>query len=394
MSFLHQLNDRPGRWVRACAVLLVAGFSLAGGRAAQAPSAPAVRPLPSIKLSSAKLVKFPGGYNSNRKAAFLADSKCPSHWDGNTLYVFNSWEQPWRATGPDLFHLSKAVPSRFNAEGLTKLFIWIESTYRDDDGTVYAWVHNEVPDECPPRKDAIAGYPIVVRIGALKSKDNGMTWNHLGFVFEPSPTTISCDTEDIWYAGGEGDFDVFLDSKKEYFYFFFTNYSSIPVEQGLCVGRMKYADRNDPRGKVSVWHEGEWNESALGGHATPIFPATVDLKRKDGQTFWGPAIHWNTYLNQYVMVLNRVKDTSWATEGIYISFSNDLADPKGWSVPQKIMDREEATHADPGHVGNGWYGQVMGTGQGETDKLAGRVARLFVDGQSRWEIQFLKPGEK
>jgi hypothetical protein len=143
MSFLHQLNDRPGRWVRACAVLLVAGFSLAGGRAAQAPSAPAVRPLPSIKLSSAKLVKFPGGYNSNRKAAFLADSKCPSHWDGNTLYVFNSWEQPWRATGPDLFHLSKAVPSRFNAEGLTKLFIWIESTYRDDDGTVYAWVHNE-----------------------------------------------------------------------------------------------------------------------------------------------------------------------------------------------------------------------------------------------------------
>ena len=94
-----------------------------------------------------------------------------------------------------------------------------------------------------------------------------MTWNHLGFVFEPSPTTISCDTEDIWYAGGEGDFDVFLDSKKEYFYFFFTNYSSIPVEQGLCVGRMKYADRNDPRGKVSVWHEGEWNESALGGHA-------------------------------------------------------------------------------------------------------------------------------
>ena len=157
---------------------------------------------------------------------------------------------------------------------------------------------------------------------------------------------------------------------------------------------MKYADRNAPRGKVSVWHEGHWNESALGGRAKPIFPATVDLKRKDGQTFWGPAIHWNTYLGTYVMVLNRVKDTSWATEGIYISFNNDLADPEGWSVPQKIMDREEATHADPEHAGNGWYGQVMGTAQGETDKLAGRVARLFVDGQSRWEIQFLKPGEK
>ena len=30
----------------------------------------------------------------------------------------------------------------------------------------------------------------------------------------------------------------------------------------------------------------------------------------------------------------------------------------------------------------------------EADKLAGRVARLFVRGQSRWEIHFLKPGER
>ena len=343
---------------------------------------------PFVRLRPAPSVKFPGGYNANRQMGFLADCKSPSHWDGNTLYVFNSWEQPWRAAGPDLFHLSKAEPVRFDAEGLTKRWIWIESTYLDDDGNVYAWFHNEVPDECPPRKDDISGYPIVARIGALRSKDNGMTWNHLGFIFEPSPATISCDTEDIWYAGGQGDFDVFLDSKKERFYFYFTNYNSTLVEQGLCVARMKYADRDDPRGRISVWHKGQWNESALGGHATPIFPASVDIKRKDGQTFWGPAIHWNTHLNKYVMVLNRIRDTSWATEGIYISFNNDIADPEGWSMPQKIMDREEATHADPGHAGNGWYGQVMGTGQGETDKLAGRVARLFVDGRSRWEIEF------
>lgn len=43
---------------------------------------------------------------------------------------------------------------------------------------------------------------------------------------------------------------------------------------------------------------------------------------------------------------------------------------------------------------NGWYPQVIGTAKGETDKLAGRTARLFLGGLSNFEIVFLKPGEK
>ena len=41
--------------------------------------------------------------------------------------------------------------------------------------------------------------------------------------------------------------------------------------------------------------------------------------------FWGPAIHWNTYLEQYVMLLNRAKDDQFGQEGIYVSFSPTLA---------------------------------------------------------------------
>jgi hypothetical protein len=354
------------------------------GGVALAGSVQAAHATPSVRLHPAAPVRFPGGFWCGSKRVFLADCKSPSHWDGNTLYVFNSEAVVFRSSGPDLFHLSLPEFVRFD-EGLTKLQIWIESTYRDD-GTLYGWIHNEVPYECPLRKDAIEpGYPAKVRIGALRSKDNGLTWDFLGFIFEPAPATIRCDTGSSWYLGGEGDFDVILDSKKEYFYFYFANYTSIFAEQGLCVARMKYADRDNPRDEVSVWHNGEWNESALGGHATPVFPASVDLTRRDGQTFWGAAIHWNTYLERYVMVLNRIRDTRWTTEGIYISFNRDLADPRGWSVPQKIMDREEAAHTGSG---NGWYGQVMGTGRGETDKLAGRLARFFVDGESKWEIEF------
>jgi len=39
-----------------------------------------------------------------------------------------------------------------------------------------------------------------------------------------------------------------------------------------------------------------------------------------------------------------------------------------------------------------WYPQVVGLDKfrEETDKLAGRVARLFIRGKSEWEIVFLK----
>ena len=392
MSERHQVAIRKQQGSPA----LVASFALAlflaasnsgGGEDRQTPSS---HRAPSFSLRPAPTFKFPGGHNPNRKADFLADCNSPSHWAADTLYVFNSWEQPWRSSGPDVFHLRGPSQVDFDNPDLKKLWIWMESTHRDEDGTLYAWFHNEVPNLCPPRSDDIPGYPIVAKIGALKSTDNGAQWQDLGFIFEPSPRSIRCDTEDKWYAGGMGDFCVMADRKKEYLYFFFTNYPPAFPEQGVCLARMRYADRDHPRGKVRVCHQGRWNEPALAGHATPIFPATVDITRKDGKTFWGPSIHWNTYLNRYVMVLNRVQDTAWSTEGLYLTVNRDLGDPDGWTTPRKLMDRQEAVHADPEKPGNGWYVQVMGTAKGETDKLAGQVARLFVDRRSRWEIVFSK----
>jgi len=45
---------------------------------------------------------------------------------------------------------------------------------------------------------------------------------------------------------------------------------------------------------------------------------------------------------------------------------------------------------------NGWYPHVVGPDKSrrETDKLAGRTRRLFVQGQSKWEVEFRKVGEK
>lgn len=78
------------------------------------------------------------------------------------------------------------------------------------------------------------------------------------------------------------------------------------------------------------------------------------------------------------MLLNKAKGQGWKQEGIYISFNEELANPLGWSQPEKIFSEGR------------WYPQVIGLEKGETDKLAGKRARFFMGGVSQWEIVFSK----
>ena len=119
-----------------------------------------------------------------------------------------------------------------------------------------------------------------------------------------------------WYAGGTGDFVVYPDKNTQFFYVYFANYTTSVPEQGLCVARISYKNRKDPVGKAQRWYNGAWSEPGLAGHSTPIFPASADIFLREAQTFWGPVIHWNTHLQRYVMILNRIRDTTWATESI------------------------------------------------------------------------------
>ena len=96
--------------------------------------------------------------------------------------------------------------------------------------------------------------------------------------------------------------------------------------------------------------------------------------------FWGPSIHWNTAIGQYVMLLNRAGDDAFTQEGIYVSFSTRLDSPSSWTPPQKLLD------------GGAWYPQVIGLESGVgTDKVAGATARFFMGGQSDALIEFNSP---
>lgn len=321
-------------------------------------------------LRPAPYFSFPGGGLDS------TDCNCPAHWDGNTLFLFNSCDGIRRSNGPDLFHMNNVITVPLDTS-MEDGGYWIESTWKDADGALYAWYHNEPDGIC------LESNLTAPRIGAAVSYDNGRTFKDLGFIIE-TRDTINCDAQNGYDAGGNGDFSVLPDSTKQYFYFFFSVYGGDISEQGVAVARMGFNDRKDPVNKVWKWHDGGWNEPGLKGLATPIFPAAKNWADAETDAFWGPSIHWNTHINRYVILMNRAKGPpGYFQEGIYATFNPDIADPHGWTMPVRILS------------GGWWYPQVIGidsTGK-ETDKLAGRVARFFMHGVSEWEVLFLNPDE-
>ena len=307
------------------------------------------------------------------------DSNSPAFWRNGELHWYGSSGGPSLSVGPNQFGPWQTGGVEFFA--LEQCPHWMESVWVDDDGTLYGWYH------CEPI-GLIAGTTLTApKIGAVVSFDGGHTVFDLGVVLESGDPLVPTAANG-YFAGGHGDFSVILDRERKFFYFFFDNYGGPPEQQGVAIARMAFADLLDPVGKVQKYYQGTWDEPGLGGLVTPIFPVRRGWENSDPDAFWGPAIHWNTHLNSYVMLLNHAAGTpGWAQEGIYVSFSADLAHPETWGAPTKVL----GTDTFPGWYF--FYPQVMGLEEGGTDTLAGQTARLYVGGISRWEIDFIAAPE-
>ena len=202
---------------------------------------------------------------------------------------------------------------------------------------------------------------------------------------------IDCSAQNGYFAGGHGDFSVILDKEGKHFYFFFTNYGGDASSQGIVTARLAFDDRYNPAGSVYKYYRGEWNEPGIGGRMTPVFAVRTAWQREDTDSFWGPAVHWNTFLQQYVMLLNHTCcETGWPQEGIWISFASDLHDPASWQQARALLRDAETPGGLP------YYPQFVGLGPGETDSLIGERARLFIQGVSTREVVFVQssPGDQ
>ena len=219
-----------------------------------------------------------------------------------------------------------------------------------------------------------------------------MTWEQLGIILEAPAAAFICTTNNVFFVNGVGDFSVQLDPDSRDLYFFFSQYERSMAQQGVAAARLAWADRDEPAGKMMVWRSRVWLPAARSvttadglewayGTGTSLFPMT-DGWHDEGTTtdeFWGPSVHWNSYLQMYVMLLNRAKDTKYSQEGIYVSFSPRLDDPRLWSAPSKILN------------GGSWYPEVIGLDEGSgTDRAAGEWARFFMAGTSQYLIHFTR----
>jgi hypothetical protein len=342
--------------------------------------------VPKATLVSAPVLTFPGG----------TDSNSPVIWDSvrgrQTLFVMNSWGgQPARSAGQDLTALgpARAVTLLDPEPG----GIWMEAVIKDEDGTWYGYYHNEVEGlVCPGTSK------VLPRVGAAKSLDRGRTWDDLGLILEAPKGTERCATRNRYFVGGVGDFSAMLDPEGHYVYLFVSQYPSAPQWQGVAVARLPWAERDAPAGRIEVWQHGVWLPAATADIVDEQSGEVVDQEvtypmgspvhgvagswHASGtiDAFWGPSVHWNTYLEQYVMLLNRAKEADdWAQEGLYISFGRRLDAPDTWSSPQRLLK------------GGQWYPQVVGLEEGVgTDKVADDEARFFVGGRSSHLIRFAR----
>lgn len=372
--------DLHARWIApSCVATAFVCALIVNGEQGRAAAPAQATPGPRAVLVPATRVALTGAVDSNSPAVWERVRNRP------TVHVFTSFHGvPSRATsvsGIGLLGAAATVTINQWPPGST----WLEAVVPAADGTWYGFYHNErAATGCDEN-----GGKAVPRLGAMRSTNRGVTWKNLGTILTMRRNTEVCGTPNGYFAGGVGDFSAMLDADGEYLYFFYSQYVAADASQGVAVARMAWADRNAPAGKITVYDDDAWvpvrtvesTGAVVYPIASPIFPVNGSWHDDSLplEAFWGPSVHWNTYLNQYVMLLNRATDMGWSQEGIYISFAPRLDDPKLWSAPKKILD------------GGGWYPQVFGlepeTG---TDKQAGSLARFYMSGSSEYLIQFYR----
>lgn len=335
----------------------------------------------SARLVSAPRLLMPGAVDSNVPFAWALVDGTPR------LSAFASWGGvPALLAGASLETMQRGEPVAFRSH--PGHGIWIESVVPDESGVWYGYYHHEVPADVCGRPDRS-----IPRVGAARSNDRGLTWDDLGIILEAPPDSQACASANRYVIGGVGDVSAMVDRASQDLFIFFSQYSKDQSTQGVAVARMAWADRDMPRGKIAVWQNGAWlparqapgQDGAKDGGiweypaGTSLVPVSQPWHDASGavDAFWGPSIHWNTYLERYVMLINRAKNESYNNEGIYVSYADALDDPRGWSAPQKILN------------GGDWYPQVAGLEAGRgTDREAGQRARFFMTGRSAHYIEF------
>ena len=126
-----------------------------------------------------------------------SDSNSPVHWRDGRFAIFQSMSLPLISEGAAQSEVLKVRPVLLNS--FAHYPLWIEATWVDDDGTLYAWYHHE--------KWVCKNGLSIPEIGALVSRDGGSSFSDLGIILDTGDST-DCNAGNGIFAGGHGDFSV------------------------------------------------------------------------------------------------------------------------------------------------------------------------------------------
>jgi len=268
-------------------------------------------------------------------------------------------------------------PIRFRNDAAPHVGKWIEAIWRaPNGGPLFGWFHAEVPAQASPL--------FVPYIGEAVSDDDGLTWDLRGALLRSPESEIDTGYANGFFAGGYGDISVLPDRDGRHLYLGFTSYVKDERHQGIVFARLPLPRPDDPAAGLEIWRDGQWQSGAP--LPSPLWPMRRGWRHADPDGFWGPALHYNRALEAFVMLLNHTAQGhgDLLQEGIYLSVNADLADPAGWSAPQRLVQ------------GGAWYPQFIGSAIGDGDMQAGESARFFLAGFSAWEASFSReayPGD-
>ena len=267
--------------------------------------------------------------------------------------------------------------------------IWFESVIADEtDTTWYAYYHDELPAYVCGRPDRS-----IPRIGAAVSIDRGVTWQNLGIILEAPPGSEVCSSTNRYVIGGVGDVSVMVDRDWKDVYLYFSNYGRDPATQGVLVARFPWADRDAPRGRVTVWAGRRVASTGCqaahrdrrGAHRVGLSRRHADVRRRARGTtarqrpMRSGDLHCTgiPHCSSTSCCSIAPKTNPSPTTGFTFRSRQRSTIPRAWSTPRKILS------------GGGWYPQVAGLEPGSgTDREMGRRGRFLVTGRSTRFIEF------
>jgi hypothetical protein len=288
------------------------------------------------KLSEATEVKNTINYPN---FSYFPDGHISIVPDGEKYIMFWAEFESHRSVGPspfveeqEMLEPSNAVfGKRGNFNSWDNGGSWLMSVFREKDDNFIAFYHAE-DHWYPHTSNDIAWKSIAVTY----SDDKGKSWSAGSQII-----TSSTPRPVVPQWGGTGDCCVVWDHINQRWMCYYQ-------EQQISM-----AVSTDSIGAPGTWkkyYKGDFTEDGLGGEQSPL----PGLENYPGGN---PSVHWNTYLNKWVMVWH-----GWAPAKIYVSVS---ANGINWDTPQAIISSAIS--------GRAWYPTIIGV----TDVEAGQTAKIY-----------------